>query len=440
MPSIKYLVRGRRNPSKITCRFIIDGKTDFKRTLPLVINPAYFNNSTGKVRQLAGFKDKDNLALKLKDLSNQLGKCYNDAVSNGVPITSDWFKVAINDFFGLIEHTDLDYLSNYIAHFIHQLQYKVNRKTKKRGVSEGSRKSYVTVQNKIADFEAYTRKQYLVKDVDVWLANKFTDYLRDVQKLSENTTGKYVKLLKSFCLDAKKNGFEVAHNLHDIKGFSDDVKNIYLNWRDIKKLEGFTSDDKELIAARDWLLIGCGIGQRAGDLLALTKQNIVVNEGTTFIELTQQKTQSEVIVWVDDDVYKVLERNGIDFPPSFSPLPSSNLTLFNKKIKVVCRLSGINEQTEGARMNPKTNRKENGVFPKHKLVTSHICRRSFATNRYGIVPTEYIMNATGHKTETEFLKYIKRKPLDKARQMAMFKEQLQAEKERVLKPNLRAVN
>jgi len=52
-------------------------------------------------------------------------------------------------------------------------------------------------------------------------------------------------------------------------------------------------------------------------------------------------------------------------------------------------------------------RKETGVFRKCELVSSHTCRRSFATNLYGKLPNKVIMAITGHTTETQFLSYIK---------------------------------
>lgn len=51
-------------------------------------------------------------------------------------------------------------------------------------------------------------------------------------------------------------------------------------------------------------------------------------------------------------------------------------------------------------------RKKHGTFSKWKLVSSHIGRRSFATNHFGKIPTPIIMAATGHKSESSFLKYI----------------------------------
>jgi len=51
-------------------------------------------------------------------------------------------------------------------------------------------------------------------------------------------------------------------------------------------------------------------------------------------------------------------------------------------------------------------RKKHGRFAKWELVSSHIGRRSFATNHFGKIPTPIIMAATGHKSESAFLKYI----------------------------------
>ena len=45
---------------------------------------------------------------------------------------------------------------------------------------------------------------------------------------------------------------------------------------------------------------------------------------------------------------------------------------------------------------------------KWTLVTTHTARRSFATNMFKRgMPTVLIMKLTGHKKESEFLKYIK---------------------------------
>ena len=54
------------------------------------------------------------------------------------------------------------------------------------------------------------------------------------------------------------------------------------------------------------------------------------------------------------------------------------------------------------------------MYPKWELVSTHICRRSFATNHYGKLPTPVLMAITGHTTERMFLKYIGKTAMDNA--------------------------
>jgi len=44
--------------------------------------------------------------------------------------------------------------------------------------------------------------------------------------------------------------------------------------------------------------------------------------------------------------------------------------------------------------------------PKHNYISTHIGRRSFASNHYSELPTPIIMQVTGHKKESTFLTYI----------------------------------
>jgi hypothetical protein len=57
------------------------------------------------------------------------------------------------------------------------------------------------------------------------------------------------------------------------------------------------------------------------------------------------------------------------------------------------------------------------VYAKNEVVSSPICRRSFATNYYGRIPTPVLMGITGHGTERMFLSYIGKTTYDNAHQM-----------------------
>ena len=65
-------------------------------------------------------------------------------------------------------------------------------------------------------------------------------------------------------------------------------------------------------------------------------------------------------------------------------------------------------------------RKVTGTYQKWELVSSHIGRRSFATNFYGEIPTVLLMSATGHTTEAMFLEYIGKTQTQQAKELAKY--------------------
>jgi integrase len=117
-----------------------------------------------------------------------------------------------------------------------------------------------------------------------------------------------------------------------------------------------------------------------------------------YIDIIQQKTKKAVTVGVANPLFiKILEN---EFPKKVSKV------LFNKQIKTLCKMAGIEGLVSGFKNNPKTRRKEVVTAPKYDFVTSHIMRRSFASNYYGKIETPLLMNITGHTKERTFLTYI----------------------------------
>ena len=77
---------------------------------------------------------------------------------------------------------------------------------------------------------------------------------------------------------------------------------------------------------------------------------------------------------------------------------------YNERIKEIAKLAHLTEPVK-ARKRLGFRTKEIKT-EKWKFISSHIGRRSFATNFYGKIPTPLLMEATGHSTEQMFLKYI----------------------------------
>lgn len=420
MPTVKYLVRGKANPSKINIRFLSKNNADYRISTPLVINPDYFSNKTGKVRKVAQYAERETMQSQLNALSDYVIKRYNQDIKKGLVNGSGWLRNVLDEYFNTPAKNDLNFLHNYAVYYSEKLKIKRNDKTGEIGTARGTLLKYITIAKKINAFDKYKRKKHLLTDVNNKYRNAFLNYLLEVENLGRNTAGRYIKFLKTVCLDAQKEGYTVSPELAQIKGFTVKVDKIYLSFDELERIEQTPVKLKHLEDAKDWLIIGCYVGQRVGDLLSLTEQNITNNGNLEFIEITQQKTKKRVSILVHPKVKEILNKRGGKFPKRPAVNLESAKTIFNRQIKTVCKIAGLTEKINGAKVNPDTNRKENGIFEKWELITSHICRRSFASNYYGEMPTALIMNITGHSTEKEFLNYIGKTNIDYAEQMAKY--------------------
>jgi integrase len=207
--------------------------------------------------------------------------------------------------------------------------------------------------------------------------------------------------LKIILRDAEKSGLEVHPYSNYIESFkqksSDRILHI-LNPFEIKALKELKQIPEVFTDSYKWLLIGLCIGQRVSDLLKLTTSNLRKALAGLYIDILQQKTKKAVTVGVADHlVIKILEN---EFPRRVSQV------VFNKQIKVLCRMAAIEGLVSGFKNNPKTRREEVVSAPKYEFVTSHIMRRSFESNYYGKIETPLLMNITGHSKESTFLTYI----------------------------------
>ena len=129
---------------------------------------------------------------------------------------------------------------------------------------------------------------------------------------------------------------------------------------------------------------------------------IRTDETGLFLDIKQQKTKKEVSIPLMPIVLEILDKRNGDFPPMISE------QRYNDYAKELCKMAGINDIIYSA-IRQKTDVGSRSViaeYEKWEKVSSHIGRRSFASNYYGIVPTAYLTNITGHKTEAMLLKYI----------------------------------
>lgn len=417
MAKVQFLIQGKSSNNPIYLRFSLGRKFDAKRKTGFVCDIKSWSTTTGFPKPID--PAHKNLKSNLQKMEVFILEQYNQDFANGVQINHEWLENKIDVFSGRVEPEQKDYLIAYGEYYVEQLPYVVSAKGRK-GVSDRSIKKYRTIVNKLIDFQKYKKKTFLLKDVDLNFGKDFIRFLIDTGATNENTAGRYIKFVKTIILDARKNGHDVSHQIDNVKGFTISTPINPLSIDEINKIKDTAFSDEKYSITRDWFVIGCYVGQRASDLFRMTTKMVRKIGNFDFIVITQEKTKKLVQIPIHQEVRNILSKYNGEFPPLFSTNIETNTTLFNRYIKKVCEKADIDELVEGNLFNKEAKKGERGFYPKWKLVSSHDCRRSFATNFYAKkeYPTPLLMNITAHSSEKQFLDYIGQKSIDQSMQLA----------------------
>ena len=440
MATIKFLLQGKKDPANIVVLLSLGRGKQFKRLTGKEISPSNWKvdqpSKDKKVIGRAGMPkqtdvDLKNLHTDLDAFRVELRKLVNDALQNGEFIDGGWLESAIDKINDTRPVEDLDLLTNIVQKRIE------NAELGTEPLSINRIKGYKTFLSVIKRYEQEGLKgrKIVVRNIDKTFGQAFIKWLLD-QGYSIGYTAKNIDNLKAICNYAESEGIEVSPMLKHInppqqkkKEREEEKPIIYLSEEEQQRIKDLNLVSPALENARKWLLLGCVIGQRGSDLLEVTEDKIVDAEGMKLLEITQKKTDKQVSIPLLPQAVEVLEQ-GMPYKISIQK--------FNFYIKKLCKKAGINEPTHGAKR-PSSKDKEGvkketgrkilpsvkGVYPKYELIGSHVCRRSFATNFYGKMPTAILIGITGHSTEAMFLNYIGKKPRDKAKLMMEYFTKLQ---------------
>ncbi|MEO8235762.1 MAG: phage integrase SAM-like domain-containing protein [Flavobacterium sp.] len=409
MAKIKFLLQSKSDTSNIYVRYSINRATVLKRKTGFIISAKDW--SIDKAQPKMGREDLKIIKSKLDKLATFINDAHNEGISKGIEFTGDWLQLQIDVFNNKIAIVELDILTNYIDKYIAEAPYKTNQK-KEIGLSSGRIGNLKLFKNTILRYETeiFNGKSILIKNINLQFVEKYKTWLFD-QGYAVNYVGKNIDNIKVICNDAYKNDIETSTQLKNIKSISENnapENVIYLSEDEQELIKNTTLIREALINARKWLLLGCLVGQRGGDLLDISEKNIKKLGNAKIIELKQQKTGKLVAIPLLPEALEIIE-NGMPYKIS--------LPRFNEYIKDICKEAGLNAPTAGRRKLKANSPTVKDIYPKYEVITSHVCRRSFATNFYGRIPTPILMNITAHGTERMFLNYIGKTTYDNAYQM-----------------------
>lgn len=429
MASIKFRLRSKANKNVSIKVYTSLGRGNFiEVSTGFTINPKDWNTPEKDNPKKGDDFPKQNtpenkvIFNNLKKLESFLFESVNTAMGESVVIDTFWLESKINECFKRVVKNDTGLLVNHTQYIIDNASTRtVGQNT---GLSKETIKSYVSFKKVVIEYQKAIKKQIQFMDLTAPFIEKFKIWMLTKKKYAKNTAGRKLQMLKTICIDAEKNHeIPVTSYSKIIQHFGESNKDRYIQTLSFGELEQiknvdlsnaeylnqFKKENPELTKgliitpealnnARNWILLGCEIGQRGGDLLKITSENIRYKGNTIYIDIIQQKTNKSVTIGI-------IAPHVIDIIENHLPneVPHQKL---NDYVKVVCKLAGIDTVVKGSKLNTETNRKELGIYPKNELITTHCFRRSFASNYYKKIPTAVLIGITGHSKESLFLTYI----------------------------------
>lgn len=422
MATINFLYRSTKDKANLHLRllyrfnetdFVIGANTKFE------VSKDYWSNQHKQrvfkktndvieLNKIQGIKAKQNdIDKELNNIENHILTAFN--IVNPDEVNKDWLQTQINLYYNPIKVIEVlpTELVNYIEKY---------KEDKRNEVTESTIKKCNVIKELLKRYQTEICKTLLLTDIDTDFKKDFENYCI-TQNYAPNTISRTIRFIKTICIHAKSKKEDVNPDLYNIKVKYFKVDSIHLTFDEIQKIENIKRGKltESLENAKDWLIISCYTGQRVSDFLRFTNEMIRIEDGKSFIEFTQKKTDKIMTVPLHPKVIEILnKRNGM-FPYAISDQK------YNDYIKTVCEIAKITQMVNGSKKTetaPESGifRKETKEYRKCDLVTSHIGRRSFASNFYGTIPTSLLINITGHSTETMFLTYIGKSNKDLAKE------------------------
>ena len=410
MASIKLLSKTKKDPINLYVRFNYsdNGKTiDLFEKSNILVKNKWWSNKKQAFNAVSEPFPKEKLREQINGLKDLILNEFNEAYGNGETIDKIWLKQVINKYNNRPKDSNENYAVYFIPFvdkFIKESEDRINLSTGRK-ISNKTIQKYRTTLERLKEFEKNHATRLRHRDIGLNFHKKFVSYLSIDCNYGNTTIEKYIGQIKTFCREAEVSKYDINPEFKSPKFSFRRQKPLdpYLTIDEINDIYELDIKDERMDNIRDILIIGLWTGLRVSDFKQLDRINIVDD---TIIIASTEKNNVPAQIPIHKQVREILDKRNGELPKINIGLKSWE-NLFNKKVKELCKDAGITQIILGDKKNPETNRNVRGLYPKYKLVSSHICRRSFVSNHYGKIPNQAIMAITTHASEKQLLEYVK---------------------------------
>lgn len=278
-------------------------------------------------------------------------------------------------------------------------------------LSPRTTKNHSCLKNQLRGIESAFGCTLMPNQVTDIFWNYFVSYMVNVSHLAISTIKTCCAQLRSVLSWASRHNCKISpsydfvqlpkYNHEQIALTPDEVSHIY--HFDVSTIDRRKQYIRNMERVRDHFVLSCSLGQRFSDMVRIDRSCFDRNIFT----IMQQKTGAKCRVDIDkmsmdaNTTYRILEKYGYEAPIK------GDISAYDRYIKQLLQHIGKEFNEEVKRETKVNGEIETLFYPKYRLVSSHTCRRTFATvNVLRGYPETEIRRATGHKTGDAFAKYL----------------------------------
>lgn len=408
MATVKLLVRGKKKPSNLYVRFQNGRMVNFSSRINIIIDPSHWDHNKGNYRNLSGIQNRQMWSAKFEKLKVHILEKHNEAYAIGEIIDQQWLSQTVKNFFNRPVQEEKAKVEEHYVYYLQFAEWWLEEKAptwrtdRNKFMSHRAVQQYETFINVWKDFQG-KKKRIKIKEVDNDMINDFVDHIIEKMNYAQATSKRLVGRLKFFLSRAESLGIKVNPNFKDpiyVNSGEEEIAVPYLNEEEIDRIFQLDlSEDEVLDNIRDSFIIGLWTGLRISDF---NNRLDIANIEEDYVNIKTMKTGSWVTVPLHPQFKATLKKRLGNLPVRYSDKH------FNEKIKTICLLCNIDQEIKGKLMDKETHRKVIGRYEKWKLITSHTCRRSFATNLHSFVPDHILADLGGWADVKMMLHYVKR--------------------------------
>jgi integrase len=265
-------------------------------------------------------------------------------------------------------------------------------------VSAATIKSKGTTFGHLTKFSESLPRPLAYTDFTREFKDSFTAYLADQKGLADSSLNKQLKILKEFLAYAADHGRTPRI---EVRGWSWKYKEpeiIALTAEELTAIEALSGLPPYLENARSLFLLMCLTGLRYSDTVRLKPEH----DKGDHLHLIAKKTGDVLAVYVRKNLRPILDKY---WAGELRLITNQRL---NEYIKELGERAGIDTPTQITQHYGQTSRPQQETHPKFKLLGCHSGRRTFVTLSIDReVPTDVVMQATGHKNYKTLQRYNK---------------------------------